>query len=149
MLEVLRKVSSHKECKDFLRNRGLKTQLCLYQEQDLRNRLVFTMLGPGKFRQDRQTQNLLELSPIKSQPSVGDAGAPVFRLIPTKDLGVKGAPSERAVLVGILSTNQYESLDQGRGTGISQQVISRIVPVMEWIKNHINSPDHICLPPLV
>jgi len=146
MLEVLRKVSSHKECKDFLRNRGLKTQLCLYQEQDLRNRLVFTMLGPGKFRQDRQTQNLLELSPIKSQPSVGDAGAPVFRLIPKKDLGAKGGPTERAVLVGILSTNQYESLDQGRGTGISQQVISRIVPVLDWIKSWIDDEDeHRCL----
>ena len=29
------------------------------------------------------------------QPSVGDAGAPVFRLIPTKDLGVEGGPTER------------------------------------------------------
>ena len=29
------------------------------------------------------------------QPSVGDAGAPIFRLIPARDLHVEGGPSER------------------------------------------------------
>jgi len=143
MLEVMRKVSSHRECKSFLRGRGLKTQLCLFQEQDLRSRMVFAMLGPGQFRQAQQSE-AVEMSPIKAQPSVGDAGAPVFRLIPTKYLGVEGGPTERAVLVGILSTNQYESLDQGRGSGISQQVVSRVVPVLKWIRRHIDRKDHVC-----
>ena len=81
----------------------------------------------------------------------------------------------QAVLVGILSTNQYESLDQGRGSGISNQVnffisknldqtpddfarrcfiellleiefqvVSRIVPVMPWIREHVDHEDHLC-----
>ena len=79
----------------------------------------------------------------------------------------------QAVLVGILSTNQYESLDQGRGSGISQQVnffiseklyqtplgrrcfielvleiefqvVSRIVPVMPWIRRHVDQKDALC-----
>ena len=33
----MRKVSSHRECESFLRGRGLETQLCLFQEQDLRS----------------------------------------------------------------------------------------------------------------
>jgi len=143
LLEVMRKVSSHRECESFLRGRGLETQLCLFQEQDLRSRMVFTMVGPGDFRQVHQTDGV-EMSPIKAQPSVGDAGAPIFRLIPARDLHVEGGPSERAVLVGILSTNQYESLDQGRGSGISQQVVSRIVPVMPWIRRHVDQKDALC-----
>ena len=35
--QVMRKVSSHRECESFLRGRGLETQLCLFQEQDLRS----------------------------------------------------------------------------------------------------------------
>ena len=77
--------------------------------------------------------------------------------------------------MGILSTNQYESLDQGRGSGISNQVnffisknldqtpddfarrcfiellleiefqvVSRIVPVMPWIRKHVDHEDHLC-----
>ena len=75
--------------------------------------------------------------------------------------------------MGILSTNQYESLDQGRGSGISQQVnffirknlyqtplgrrcfiallleiefqvVSRIVPVMPWIRRHVDQKDALC-----
>ena len=74
LFQVMRKVSSHRECESFLRGRGLETQLCLFQEQDLRSlaniffyrksglhadieeqnlrsRMVFTMVGPGDFRQ--------------------------------------------------------------------------------------------------
>ena len=37
LCQVMRKVSSHRECESFLRGRGLETQLCLFQEQDLRS----------------------------------------------------------------------------------------------------------------
>ena len=72
------------------------------------------------FKHQAPSSEALEMSPIKAQvgsevnlqgtkesdnpmfrcsfccqPSVGDAGAPVFRLIPTKDLGVDGGPTER------------------------------------------------------
>ena len=33
--------------------------------------------------------------------------------------------------MGILSTNQYESLDQGRGSGISQQVILKLITILK------------------
>ena len=56
-----------------------------------------------------------------------------------------------AVLLGVISTNQFQSLNQNtfarseKREQMSDQVVSRVVPVMKWIKKHIEN-DHVCIP---
>ena len=56
-----------------------------------------------------------------------------------------------AVLLGVLSTNQFQSQNKymfdksDQREKMSDQVVSRIEPVMKWIKKHINK-DHFCIP---
>ena len=54
-----------------------------------------------------------------------------------------------AVLVGVISTNQFQSSNPDtqskKREQMSDQVVSRVVPVMKWIKMHIEK-DHVCIP---
>ena len=54
-----------------------------------------------------------------------------------------------AVLLGVLSTNQFQSENQNtisdQREQMSEQVVSRIEPVIKWIKSHIQK-DHYCIP---
>ena len=55
-----------------------------------------------------------------------------------------------AVLLGIISESQYKTLNDKKFASseerekMSDQVVSRVLPVMKWIKKHI-SKDHYCI----
>ena len=108
--------------------------------------------------------------PSAIQPSVGDAGAPVFTFIgnfhlliftqqnicfPPDKIVPKGETMMKevsaAVLLGVISTDQFMSLNHKsfarsqKREQMSDQVVSRVVPVMKWIKKHIQK-DHFCIP---
>ena len=75
--------------------------------------------------------------------------------IPPDNVPRKGEPRKQgvsaAVLLGVISTNQFESLSHKsyarsqKREKMSDQVVSRVVPVMNWIKKHIKK-DHFCIP---
>ena len=56
-----------------------------------------------------------------------------------------------AVLMGIISVSQYKTFNDKiyassqEREEISDQVVSRVLPVMKWIKKHIEK-DHYCIP---
>jgi len=56
-----------------------------------------------------------------------------------------------AVLLGILSVSQYKTLNDKiyassqEKEEMDDQVVSRVLPVMKWIKKYI-AKDHYCIP---
>ena len=59
---------------------------------------------------------------------------------------VRGFFTSNALLVGIVSTHMFPTMkSRQEKIHISDQVVSRIVPLLKWIKSHI-SKDHVCIP---
>jgi len=145
--EIMRKISPHKDCREHHGEGENVTRLCLYQEQGLDVQASFKLVN-DVFTPVKNHEQRYGLSAV--QPSVGDSGAPVFTFMDVP--GDDGSTRQKtaAVLLGIISESQYKTLNDKEFASseerdkMSDQVVSRLVPVMKWIKKHI-SKDHVCI----
>jgi len=146
--EIFRKLASHEDCGKHLQQGKNVTRLCLYQEQGLDVQATFKLVD-GKYSPVENKDKNYGSNAI--QPSVGDSGAPVFTFI--DDVWGEGESKRKvsaAVLLGIISESQYKTLNDKKFASseerekMSDQVVSRVLPVMKWIKKHI-SKDHYCI----
>lgn len=151
--EILRRTPSHEECREFLK--GIReinvkddkdmSRLCLYQEQELAEKAKFEMLSETEFQTDPFI-GTKRYGPSEIQPSVGDAGAPVFAFLKNK---TEKNHLSNAYLIGVVSLSQIlgeKNLEKTTETKNqwTTQMVSRVQPVIKWIRKKIRK-NHECI----
>lgn len=148
LAEITRKLAAHEDCQEHLGEELNKTRLCLYQELAIDAQASYKMINKSHFEPVHRAKKYY--GPAAIQPSVGDAGAPVFKFheMAGQDTQMANKGVAAAVLLGIISESQFKTLNKknfNRGKKrqqMSNQVVSRILPVMQWIKDVISEGHH-------
>jgi len=146
LLETMRLVKDHDECKSPLGSKNYNDfwRMCLQAQQILHKKLTYRKLAANKFEevQDPHPDREKVIVPPRILTSIGDAGAPIFKIIKKKE------GRANAVLIGIMGTNQYQprvaqnlfAQDSFKHRNMSE-IITRIKPMMKFIKKTLNQYD--------
>jgi len=145
LLEMLRLVKNHEDCREHM-HLNISSDfmhMCLQTQQVLHKKMIYRKKPDNTFveSEDRNTKRRLS-DPPKALTSIGDAGAPIFKIIKQKD------GRANAVLVGVMSTNQYkpmvakdsDALQTGEDRNI-KELITRVKPMMTYIRNLLKDKD--------